>query len=205
MTANQMKKQKSIHSGTADLKQRIIQDTLACFIQNGYAATSISDICQKSDISVGSLYHHFKSKEQLARAIYIEGIKNYQLNFIHELTISSKAKDGILNAVKYHLNWISKNQNWAKFLFHNRNAEFMSENENDLKVLNTEFINTVNEWLNKQIKAGEIRKIPLDVFLCLLLGPVQEYSRLYLFNKPLTDLDKTGSLIASGIWKALSI
>lgn len=200
-----MKKLKSLHSGTADLRQRIIQNALSCFIENGYSTTSISDICQKSDISVGSLYHHFKSKEQLARAIYIEGIKKYQLDFIEELNISSTARDGIFNVVKYHLNWISKYSLWAKFLILHRNAEFMGENENNLMVLNREFFNNVNGWLKNRIKAGEIRRMPSDIFLCLLIGPCQEYARIYLYDKAITDIEKTSSLIAAGIWKSLSI
>ena len=71
-----MKKTKSLHSGTADLRIRIIKTALSCFIEKGFAATGIGDICKKSDISVGSLYHHFKSKEQLAGAVYIEASRD---------------------------------------------------------------------------------------------------------------------------------
>ncbi len=200
-----MKKTKSLHSGTADLKQRIIQTALLCFIENGYSTTNINEICQKSNISVGSLYHHFKSKEQLAKAVYIEGIKNYQAGFMEELIQTSTARDGIYSIVKYHLKWISKYPDWAKFLFLHRNAEFMDNNEAGLIIVNNEFYNMVSRWLKDQIKSEKIRRIPFDIFLCLLLGPCQEYSRVYLFDKVITDIEKTSSLIASSIWKSLSI
>ena len=28
--------------------------------------------------SIGSIYHHFRSKEQLAAALYVEGLRDYQ-------------------------------------------------------------------------------------------------------------------------------
>lgn len=49
-------------------KQQLVDVATALFRQQGYSATSISDIVAACGISKGSLYHHFESKEALAVA-----------------------------------------------------------------------------------------------------------------------------------------
>ncbi|MED4569242.1 TetR/AcrR family transcriptional regulator [Brevibacillus agri] len=46
-------------------KQHIVEKATELFSQKGYFATSIEDICQATGASKGSLYYHFKNKEQL--------------------------------------------------------------------------------------------------------------------------------------------
>lgn len=61
------------------MKQRLIDATLDCLVQEGYAGTTISKIVERAGVSRGSPVHHFPSKaalieataEQLVRRIYI--------------------------------------------------------------------------------------------------------------------------------------
>ena len=47
-------------------KQQVLFDTAATlFAQKGYLGTSISDLAQAMELQKGSLYHYFKSKEEL--------------------------------------------------------------------------------------------------------------------------------------------
>ena len=48
-----------------DTKQRILDESLELFASKGYAGTSMNDIISKVGISKGSVYWHFKSKEEI--------------------------------------------------------------------------------------------------------------------------------------------
>ena len=48
-----------------DTKQRILSASLELFASKGYAGTSMNDIISKVGISKGSVYWHFKSKEEI--------------------------------------------------------------------------------------------------------------------------------------------
>ena len=48
------------------------------FVEKGYFRTSIPDIVRKSGISTGSVYHHFKSKEELATHLYKSALSDFQ-------------------------------------------------------------------------------------------------------------------------------
>lgn len=50
-------------------RERAIEGAAAVFARVGYAAASISDISSETGVSKGSLYFHFSSKEEIARAV----------------------------------------------------------------------------------------------------------------------------------------
>jgi AcrR family transcriptional regulator len=49
---------------------QILDAALTLFTKQGYFNTSVPDIVRESGVSTGSIYHHFKGKEGVARAIY---------------------------------------------------------------------------------------------------------------------------------------
>lgn len=54
-----------------NIKQHIIETASKSFYVNGYNATGINEIIAKSEIAKATLYHHFKSKEDICIA-YLE-------------------------------------------------------------------------------------------------------------------------------------
>jgi TetR/AcrR family transcriptional regulator, transcriptional repressor for nem operon len=61
-------------SGTRD---RIVEEAMRLFWEHGYERTAISDIIAAAGVRSGSLYHFFKTKEELLIAVlegYLEGL-----------------------------------------------------------------------------------------------------------------------------------
>lgn len=52
-----------------DSKLRILTSAKALFLSRGYAGTTVDAICEDADLTKGSFYHFFKSKEDLALAV----------------------------------------------------------------------------------------------------------------------------------------
>ncbi len=53
-----------------DTRDLILDSALRLFSDKGYFNTSIHDIVRDSNISIGSIYHHFKDKRGVALALY---------------------------------------------------------------------------------------------------------------------------------------
>ena len=53
---------------THESKTALLNAALHVFRAKGYTATRIEDICAAADLTKGSFFHHFKSKEELALA-----------------------------------------------------------------------------------------------------------------------------------------
>src|SRR5215471_19391736 len=57
----------------AGTKERIERAALKNFVEKGIAETSIRDIADEAGLSLGAMYNHFPSKEELAWRIFIDG------------------------------------------------------------------------------------------------------------------------------------
>lgn len=78
-------------------RQEILIVALDLFIHKGYDATKIQDIAQAADMSVGLLFHYFKSKEKLYEELVILGKTGPQT---YLSTIKENSLDFFRTAVK---------------------------------------------------------------------------------------------------------
>lgn len=198
-----MNKLKSIHAATHGRKSDIIRAALACFTDKGFTNTSIEDVCSRSGASVGSLYHHFSSKERLASAVYLEGIRDYQDGLVRELERHDQPREGVRAVVLFHLKWVENNPDWSRYLFQQRHAMFMADSEGEFARMNADFMARMSAWFRKRIEAGGIRRLSPDLYPAMLLGPCQEYARLYLEGSHVTPVKKAAEVLAEAAWTAL--
>jgi AcrR family transcriptional regulator len=192
----------SLNASTEAKRFAIIKAALECFVEMGYTQATIEKIREFSGVSNGSLYHHFKCKEELAAAVYLEGITNYQEGIAEILLKEPTAEAGVKAIVAYHLNWVNENKSWATFLFNMRRSDLTKDAEGALSGANERFYKLLNGWLKKQKAAGAINDMSSSSLLPLILGPCQEFSRLWLSGKLKTSLARAIADISEGVWRS---
>lgn len=196
--------QRSIRKTKSSSRRRqIMEAALGCFTELGFSETTMEAIRLRSKASMGSIYHHFKSKEELAAVVYLEGLQNYQSGFIEGLTRCEKAREGVKAMVRYHLGWVEAHRDWARYLFNMRRADFMKVCEQDIKVLNSNFVKEVSNWMSPFIRQGDIRKMPPELYPSVLLGPCQEFAREWLSGALSTPIDSAKFQIAEAVWRSV--
>jgi TetR/AcrR family transcriptional repressor of nem operon len=52
----------------AETRQRLVVATVRLILKQGFAATTVDQICAEADLTKGSFFHHFDSKEALGKA-----------------------------------------------------------------------------------------------------------------------------------------
>lgn len=184
-------------------RQQIIQAALECFLEYGYSETTMAMIRKRSQASTGSIYHHFSNKDMLAVAVYLEGIRDYQEGYVRALSRHDEARGGIFAIAKYHLEWVRKNDNWARYLQQMRHAEFMAQSEAEFVALNKQFIGQIRHWVDEQYKNGRLKKLPEGMFVALLMGPLQEFTRMWLAGWVKTTPKEAVQVIAQAAWNNL--
>lgn len=198
-----MRKQRGIYRGT-DSKQRAILDAaLACFTEMGFLNTTMGDIRRRSGASNGSIYHHFKSKEELAAAVYLQGILDYQTGLKAEFLNSMDARTGIRTLVRYHLEWVRNRPEYARFLFRMRHADFMELAEERIAAANREFFAPLQKYFRRQAAAGVLRPMPDKLYLAVALSPTHEFARRYLLAGKVPDLTRVMEELAESAWQGL--
>jgi AcrR family transcriptional regulator len=184
-------------------RQQIVQAALVCFTELGFSETTVEVIRDRSGASTGSIYNLFGSKEELAAAVYYEGLVHYQSGFVEVLKKNRPARAGVRAVVRYHLGWVEEHPDWARYLFHMRQADFMRSAKGEIKQLNREFIMRVKDWLCPHLESGRIRKLPMDLYPALILGPCQAFARQWLAKTVKTSVKTAGVKIADAVWLAV--
>ena len=189
---------------TTARRESILAAALQCFHVLGYEKTTVADIKARAQVSTGSLYHHFASKEQLFAELYLATICETQASSLRALRRAKSAEQGVRALVGSYLRWVSREPERAAFLLTMRRAEFMEAVETELEALNHELRATLADWADRHVGAGELPLAKPDVLLALLLGPSEDFARRWLRGRTSTSLREAIDLLEEAAWDSLS-
>ena len=195
-----------MEAGLAERGQRpaaILTAALQCFSDRGFAATTVEEIRRRSGASIGSIYHHFGGKEALAAELYLDGLRAYQEGLLRVLDRHAEAEPAIRALVRYHLRWVASNRDLGQFLMNRRESELRLATEARVRELNREFLPRVARWVERQVEAGALRPLPLELWEPVLLGPSQELVRLWLSGRIRITLRRAERELAEAAWRAV--
>jgi len=77
-------------------KELILKAALRLAVERGYAGTTMADVSAASGLPIGSVYWHFKSKEQLFVALLEHSYEQWQKIYTDEVGLRAKVTRGIL-------------------------------------------------------------------------------------------------------------
>lgn len=178
-------------------RETILEAALESFDATG--ETAIEEIKRRSGASVGSIYHHFGDKDGIAAALYIEILRGYQVGVVRALGRAQGAEAGVKALVRYHLRWVERNPERARFLLQSGAARIAAGD--DLKALNRSLAAALGEWVEGQ---PAIRPLRREVFYAMVIGPAQELSRARLGGR-LGSLRQLEDELADAAWRAVRV
>ena len=176
---------------------------MEAFTTRGYGATSMSELRRATGASTGSLYHHFPGKEHLAAALYVEGFADYQQGFRETLEGAKTAREGVREAVRFHLRWVRDNPRLTSFLLTEQGPDVLDAARERLRPLTRTYFASVRSWVKRHVEHGEIRELPADLYYPLWIGPAQELARQRIAGRIRIALDEAAELLADSAWEAL--
>ena len=95
-----------------DLKERIIKEALRLFSLHGYLSTSVDDILSAAQASKGGMYNHFRSKDELFRAVLQKARKLWRAKVLAGLDQSAGHLDKLrFLLANYRDNYLKDHQN----------------------------------------------------------------------------------------------
>src|SRR5437870_13857344 len=98
-----------------EVKERIIQSAIECFSKYGLDRTRMDDVAQKADLSKGTLYLYFNSKEDLFYVICEKNLRilKEQLSQIFATT----KEDLVSNAERFYENFHKEEKRESEKVF----------------------------------------------------------------------------------------
>jgi len=178
-----------------ETREYIIDQSYKLFLNKSYEAVSISDISKAIGLTKGALYHHFKNKEDLFKAVIDKYLLLSELsNIPDKITLSQFIDEAIKKATEIIYNifgetpvFVSINY-FAIFIDAFRHYPGFADDKNHL--FSTE-IDKIKYILDNAVKSGEIRRdIDTSVmalnFFSIALGIV---ATLFRNNSPTSAID----------------
>jgi AcrR family transcriptional regulator len=195
----------SDRAGRTELRRaQVLRAALACFIERGYTASTMEDIRQASGVSIGSIYHHFGSKEELAVALHREYLKRWWALSEDVIRSGRSARAVVRGLVGSYLRWVEEEPGLIRFMF------FLPESLQIRAVareeLREEFSAGQQEiwtWLEAQAERGTIRPLPMDLYHAAIFGPMLEHVGRWLRGVADTSLSDAAPLLGETIWRSL--
>ena len=187
--------------GSERRRRAILDAALTCFVERGTVSATIDEIRDRSGASIGSIFHHYGTKEQLVGALFEEGLRRFHRGFVPAIVQRRSARAGIEAGVRYHIEWFVQNPDMGRFLLHMRQSELLTPGT--IRELNREQMSKILAWLRPFQEKGQVRKLAVSVLTSLWIGPAQEYCRQRLSGIATTPPERVTPLLADAAWRSL--
>ncbi len=175
----------------------------ACFAELGIEGATVDDILGRSGATVGSLYQHFRGKDGLAAALYVEGLELFFAKARARLRSAQTVEDGAKAIVRAYFDCAETDPLTVAFLIEARDYVERSRFAGEIARKNQEFMPEVVAFFRDAIRNGAVRAIAPDYIMAILEGPARHVVKRWL-RSPKRPLAEAREVLAQAAWDALS-
>jgi AcrR family transcriptional regulator len=186
-------------------KAAVLEAAMRLFLSQGFEATSMDQVRQAAGVSNGSLYHHYPTKNDLARALYAEALRDFhaaQLAVIAEGEVPAQV--GVQGMVSAYIAWVVKHPERARVLHELRRTSAVALAEPEWGGLNAETFSRLREWVAGRVEAGELQPLPFSAWMALVFAPVLQLTPLWLKNPRPSVPPKLRAALVRAAWLAVA-
>lgn len=185
-------------------RQRILAAALKLFVEQGYFNTNVPDLSRESQCSVGSIYHNFKNKEEVATALYEEGLRAFRNALESSLSRSKSPEECIKGCVRSFLEFSEVNTQLSKYIWLCRHNEFMSGIIRHPTMVGFDSLGrSLTKIIRNGIKEGKMRPLKANIIWSVLFGVPVGYVRDWLDGYNLDRPTSVADRLADVCWRAL--
>lgn len=189
-------------AATRARKDSVLRAALACFSEHGVDHTTIHQIQARADCSIGSLYHHFGSKEGIAEELFLEGVQKLNQSMLEEIRSAANAEESVYAVVSAYCDWSTQHRDMARYL-HSRDIDFSEQARKRLREIHQSYITEVFTWFAPFVAEGQMRVLPVETYVPLISGATQEYVRRWLSGHHDKGPGEVKALFAEAAWNAV--
>ncbi|MET9027368.1 TetR/AcrR family transcriptional regulator [Nocardia sp. NPDC004168] len=162
-------------------RERILAEATEQLLAKGYASFTVAGVRDRLGLSSGSMFHAFGSKAELAAAVYISGMLDYQRTMLACLDAPDVGAEQAIRAMlAAHLGWVEDHRDLARFLFATLPDEVTGFAEPELAQHNRVFFDALARRYRELLGTAEPGGGGYPVAHAICAGPAQEYCRQWV-------------------------
>lgn len=199
------KNKESIDFSSFKPRERILAAALKLFVDQGYFNTNVPDLSRESKCSVGSIYHTFKNKEEVAKALYQEGLSAFRSALFGAIEHEEDIEQIIKILVQSFLEFSEINHQLSRYLWLCRHNEFMSGIIKHPTMVGFDPLGRkLAQSIKKAIKNKRIRPIKAPLIWTIVFGLPLAYIRDWLDGYNNAPPRKVSEELAETCWRAIN-
>jgi AcrR family transcriptional regulator len=144
------------------------------FSSKGYDATSVREICEAARITKPTLYHFYKSKDGLYRALVEGALQEFRRELFAELEAPGTTPERLRRLARRYFSQAQDHQQLMRFIFalvHNPPA---TAPPTDFVRFYEELVGRIAACVEEGVRKGEIGPGPTDLRMIVLMGSLTE-------------------------------
>ncbi|BBB90746.1 MAG TPA: TetR/AcrR family transcriptional regulator [Methylomusa anaerophila] len=181
-----------------DKKAAVLRATLELIAEQGFHGTPMSQIAQRANIGVGTIYRYFASKEDLINALYLEVKTCLVRHIVRNYSETMPAREGFLVIVHNIIEYFRENPADLLFIEQYANSPLITaaNREEGMRIYGP-------VWnLFKRAQAESLLKdLPLDMISSMTYGAAVSIVKLYFFGA--APDKRTLDAAVEAIWDAI--
>lgn len=180
------------------LMPRVAKAAIKLFVERGIEGTTIKDIAQSADVSVGALYNHFKGKEELAWRIFTDHLHDFTRELTELMGEKTASRDKLAALVRACLAAFEEERDLFVYLILSEHREFRHYPKDKAHPGTV-----IDAMIRQGQEKGEIRDGSPTVLGSVVLGSIMRVclSRMYGFIPE--DLRSHEPALVDALWSAV--
>jgi len=173
--------------GKVTYKEAILESATILFAGKGFKETSIAELSKRCGAAEGTIFHHFKNKDEILLAI-LERIKGQIIKEVAENIEQREFKNGLMMVEEaVNLYFFLSEKMRTEFLLLLRNYPYQLANVNpdcrkDLESIYNSFIDLIIEGIRLGQKDGSIEDMPAEKTSWIIFSMINGLVRFSVFN-----------------------
>lgn len=186
-------------------KRMILRHAATCFDEYGIEKTSIDMIKKRTQLSIGGIYHHFKTKEAIIAALVLAAIDDL-FNYRQRYLLDAKSFEECIYAlVLSYLDWVDEHPRFAKIMLSEKFDVHVGEFKSDLiqrKINNRKKI--FNWVVLPENQSGLNKDLPAELYSSFINGIPEHYCKYWLLDRVGHSPKYYRKEIARSVWQVVS-
>ncbi|MCB0253935.1 MAG: TetR/AcrR family transcriptional regulator [Anaerolineae bacterium] len=189
-------------TSTSPLRAQILDAALHLYSSKGYFNTSIHDVQQGADVSMGTIYNYFAGKEAIARALYDELLQRMDVVVDQAIANSEDAYGQARSIVASLFSLTETEPETVRYILNARHHEFLL---NEPGICSSRPFAKMRDIILLGVERGEVRRLDPWVAASMAFGPALRMISLRLDGMIPTPLPEMMDALWETTWLALRI
>ena len=182
------------------MRTQILDAALHLYAGKGYFNTSIHDIRQEADVSMGSIYNHFSGKEAIAKALYDELLREMETLVDNSIADHDTAASRCRAVIGALFERTESEPEKTGFILNARHREFLSD---EAPICSSRAFVKMRDIVDAGVRSGELREMDPWIAVSMTFGPALRMIVLRLDGMIEHPLPESLDLVWSPTWDAI--